>query len=79
VGRKLVSKYEFVLAARAKMVEADAAVLQRLDSRLKLFKHDMSHDFRLQKARVDNELLQLCNRTVSSYRSPRHLAAKVAF
>jgi hypothetical protein len=41
------------------VVRADAAALEQLEATLRTYSADMSHDFGLQKARVENELLQV--------------------
>eukprot|EP01045_Picozoa_sp_COSAG04_P061242 COSAG04_NODE_31348_length_257_cov_0.658228_1_plen_46_part_10 len=40
-------------------MRADAAALEQLEATLRTYSADMSHDFDLQKARVENELLQV--------------------
>ena len=41
---------------RARLVEQDSAVLSQLERNLQLYHADMTHDFVLQKARVENEV-----------------------
>ena len=45
------------------VVRADAAALEQLEATLRTYRADMSHDFGLQKARVENELLQVLEQT----------------
>jgi small GTP-binding protein len=59
VASLLVSKYEKTLKSRLALVEADAAVIRRIESDLESYALDMTRDFKLQKAQVENVLLQV--------------------
>lgn len=62
VASLLVDKYLKVLTARLALVNADAAVVARIESDLVTYKQDMARDFGLQKAQVENILLQMAGR-----------------
>lgn len=62
VASLLVSKYEKTLESRLALVEADAAVIRRIESDLESYSLDMRRDFTLQKAQVENVLLQMAGR-----------------
>ena len=62
VASVLVEKYLNVLAARLALVNGDAGVVARIESDLVTYKQDMTRDFGLQKAQVENILLQMAGR-----------------
>jgi len=62
VGRHLAGRYRGIVSTRLGLLKEDTDMLADVDAQLKLYKEDMSRDFKYRMADIDNILYEMAQR-----------------